>query len=1085
MRSFEISQHFNVCERRISTNGNWEQNEHISHLPLKETFHFVGVLTTEGIWVECNREALIANGLTYDEVIGKSFCETFWWSITPKTQQDLRAAIAQAAKGEIVRYNVEIYESKNSKKIIATDFRLLPVRDEKGQVIFILSEGKSFSELEEAKERRFPDESGIPSDKHIASEPANAATGTDAARPATQKKLIMVADDDAEMRDYISHLLHNEYRVYGVRNGLQAVEATKRLRPALVLADVMMPVLNGFGTLRAIRNDPSLSSIPVILLSAGTGDELRVDVLQAGADDYLVKPFTASELMTCVSYHINMDKLLPKVAKREVPLRAKMELESHQLQELLDIAPAAIGFMSGPEHRWTYVNEHLVRISGRNSPIDFVGRTVVESLPELQAQGPVEFLDMVYGTGKSHIGREMKVSLNRKATGQLEDAYFDFVYQPVRNAEGAVEGILVHAVEVTDKVSARKAIEENAERSYLANTAAQIGTWEWNPINNSMILSAEIHRLWGTYPSDPNFLETWQSRVHPEDLPRVEKLLNEAQPLEHLEFEHRYLHPELGVRWFYCKGSRLQARATMLGIVQDITARKAAEEARRDSEERFRAIVETTPDCVKLVSRDGTLLHMNSAGLSMIGAKSRDFVVGKSVYEVVAPEDHDRFREFNERIFQGEKGSLEYDIIGVGGIRRHMETHAAPLRNADGPIVHLGVTRDISERKQVQDALQRLSAIVSSSDDAIMSEDLNGTVTSWNSAAEKLFGYTAEEMIGQPFTKIMPPELWSDVTIILQTIARGETIAHFETVRMTKSGERIEVSLTISPMKDASGRVVGEAVISRDITERKKAERALHTAEKLASVGRLAATVAHEINNPLEALTNLIYLARNSSSKDEIQTLLASAEEELDRVSHLAKQTLGFYRETKGTCMIQVGSMVTALLSVFSSRMRNKRIEIHSEIDVDPEIWAVPGEIRQLLANLISNSIDAVPVGGKIRIRVSAAKEWNGNQRTGARLTVADNGSGILEEIQSQIFEPFVTTKKEVGTGLGLWVCKSIVEKHHGTIRMRSSTIDGKSWTAFSVFLPFDVKQMLSDKVAAGAETEFNISRHSGTWSST
>ncbi len=355
-----------------------------------------------------------------------------------------------------------------------------------------------------------------------------------------------------------------------------------------------------------------------------------------------------------------------------------------------------------------------------------------------------------------------------------------------------------------------------------------------------------------------------------------------------------------------------------------------------------------------------------------------------------------------------------------------------------------------------------LSAIVSSSDDAIVSKDLNGVVTSWNSAAERIFGYTAEEMVGSPIIKIIPPELQSDETKILSTIASGGRIDHFETVRVTKDGQRIEVSLTVSPVKDASGKIVGAAKIARDITQKKKAERSLHTAERLASVGRLAATVAHEINNPLEALTNLIYLARYSEDPKDGAAYLAQAEEELGRIAQLTRQTLGFYRETKETSPTRVGALVTSLLPVFSSRARNKGVELYSEVSGDSEVCAVPGEIRQLIANLISNSIDAVPGSGKIRVRVSDATDWGERERKGVRLTVADNGAGIEEEFRAQLFEPFFTTKKQVGTGLGLWVCKSIVEQHGGSIRVKSSTIVGRSWTAFSIFLPRDTQHRLS-----------------------
>ena len=356
-------------------------------------------------------------------------------------------------------------------------------------------------------------------------------------------------------------------------------------------------------------------------------------------------------------------------------------------------------------------------------------------------------------------------------------------------------------------------------------------------------------------------------------------------------------------------------------------------------------------------------------------------------------------------------------------------------------------------RKEQVDASQRLAAIVESANDAIISKDLNGIVTSWNHAAEQMFGYRAEEMIGRSITEIIPPELTADEPRILGTIVRGERIEHFETVRRAKSGARIDVSLTVSPLKDEHGRIVGAAKIARDITQRKKAERSLRLSERLASVGRLAATIAHEINNPLEAVTNLVYLAKGRAVSKEVRDLLGSTEEELARIAHLTKQCLGFYHETKEAAPTRIGPILDELILVFAARTRNKAVDIRTDVRDDPAIYAVASEIRHLIANLLSNSLDAVTGGGRIRVRVRSATERIGQGRAGVRLIVADSGSGIPSAIRSELFEPFFTTKKEVGTGLGLWLCNRIVERHNGSIRFKSSTAPGNSWTVFSVFL--------------------------------
>jgi PAS domain S-box-containing protein len=486
-----------------------------------------------------------------------------------------------------------------------------------------------------------------------------------------------------------------------------------------------------------------------------------------------------------------------------------------------------------------------------------------------------------------------------------------------------------------------------------------------------------------------------------------------------------------------------------------------------ESEKRFRAIVETTPECVKLVSADGTLLHMNSVGLGMVGADSREAVIDTCVYDLIAPEDRERYREFNERICGGERGSLEFDIVGLKGQRRHMETHAAPLRTTDGPCVQLAVTLDTTERKAADEARRRLAAIVESSDDAIVGKDLNGIVMSWNPGAERMFGYSANEMIGRSITTIIPRELHDDEQRILDTIGRGERIEHFETVRLTKSGERIDVSLTVSPVKDDAGKVIGAAKTARDITQQKKTEQALRMTERLASVGRMAATVAHEINNPLEAVTNLVYLAKGSTVRDDVRQFLTTMEEELNRISHITRQTLGFYRETVAPSAMRVGEILNPVISLLSMRLRNKGIEIRPEIRQDPQIFAVAGEVRQLIANLLNNSIDAVDSAGLIRIRIDANR-LSGDNLNGVRITIADSGRGIPPFARSKLFEPFFTTKKDVGTGLGLWVCTNIVQRHHGSIRVKSSTTPGRSWTVFSVFLPTGQEssnKILSQKV--------------------
>ena len=366
--------------------------------------------------------------------------------------------------------------------------------------------------------------------------------------------------------------------------------------------------------------------------------------------------------------------------------------------------------------------------------------------------------------------------------------------------------------------------------------------------------------------------------------------------------------------------------------------------------------------------------------------------------------------------------------------------------------------------------MQKLAAIVASSDDAIVSKDLNGIVSSWNAGAERIFGFTAEEMVGESITKIIPLEYRQDEDMILGKIRRGERVDHFETVRLNKDGRRIDVSVTVSPVKDGTGRVVGAAKIARDISERRRTEDALRRTEKLAATGQLAASIAHEINNPMQALSNLLALISYRTTLDEnTRQLVALAESELYRMSHISRQMLSFYRESAAPVPVDLHAVLEDVLELFAMRMRANGIRVERRYQDVAAIHAFPVEMRQLFGNLIGNAIEAVGERGRVVLRVR--EERTARSGRGVRVTIADNGSGIAPERRARIFEAFYTTKAERGSGLGLWVAKGIVAKHEGQMRFRSGTRAGKSGTVFSVFLPAAAAAQLTS-AAMGSETE-------------
>jgi len=265
------------------------------------------------------------------------------------------------------------------------------------------------------------------------------------------------------------------------------------------------------------------------------------------------------------------------------------------------------------------------------------------------------------------------------------------------------------------------------------------------------------------------------------------------------------------------------------------------------------------------------------------------------------------------------------------------------------------------------------------------------------------------------------------------------------------NGESIWVAVRGRRLQDQDGKARVFGVIW-DITDQKRAEQALIRSEKLASVGRMAATIAHEINNPLEAVINLIYLAKKDPTvSPQISSYLEIAEEELNRVAHIVRQTLGFYRDHSTAQSVSMSQIVGGVRELYSRRAQVKAVRVLERIQPGvPPVIGQPGELRQVFSNLVSNSIDALPESGTLHLRVRKIGE-------SVRITVADNGVGIPDDARSRLFEPFFTTKESIGTGLGLWISKHIVEKHGGRIRLKSKPGRG---TVFNVFLPAEITRM-------------------------
>jgi PAS domain S-box-containing protein len=357
------------------------------------------------------------------------------------------------------------------------------------------------------------------------------------------------------------------------------------------------------------------------------------------------------------------------------------------------------------------------------------------------------------------------------------------------------------------------------------------------------------------------------------------------------------------------------------------------------------------------------------------------------------------------------------------------------------------------ERLRYTRKSQLLAGIVESSSDAIFSKTLDGTILSWNKAAEVMYGYRSEEIAGKSVTLLQPPDRQGEMQGILLRLARGESVDSLETIAVAKGGHRLSVSLTISPILNHAGRIVGASTIARELSHSRLTVQGLGLA-----AARMAATFAHEIRNPLEASANALFLlAKSTCLDDAARQFLAIAQDELTDIRQISTATLDILREDSGCApqLVKVSGLIDNVLTLYGRKLRALGIEVDIRYETDLAVDSFHGELRQVFSNIVVNAADALEkTGGKLCIHLVESFDWANPTQRGLRATISDTGPGIPAEERKQIFEPFYTTKGKKGAGVGLWLCLDIVQKYGGKIRVRSTTRPGRSGTTFCVFLP-------------------------------
>lgn len=356
------------------------------------------------------------------------------------------------------------------------------------------------------------------------------------------------------------------------------------------------------------------------------------------------------------------------------------------------------------------------------------------------------------------------------------------------------------------------------------------------------------------------------------------------------------------------------------------------------------------------------------------------------------------------------------------------------------------------------DEARDYATILNLANDAIIVMDLQGTIGFWNRGAERLYGWTSEEATGKNCHELLKTSFPVPLREIHAAVrVQGEWRG--ELVHTNKDGRSIVVASRWTARTNATGAMIGTFEINRDLTEEKRRQEHSRNAERLATLGRLAATVAHEINNPLEVLTNIFYLLKSQPQTAPATALIEEGEAELKTIAEITNATLRYSRVAIQAAETNIRDLLESVLSMHSGQIRARRVQVEKRYRTDRKVVVRAGEIRQVFANLIGNALDALPNSGKLRVTLNDA-------HPGVCVVIADRGSGIPVDARKRIFEAFFTTKGSSGTGLGLWISRDIIQKHGGSIRVRSYTTPGRSGTVFMIRLPGLPEQTAQPSVA-------------------
>ncbi len=725
------------------------------------------------------------------------------------------------------------------------------------------------------------------------------------------------------------------------------------------------------------------------------------------------------------------------------------------LKTVLDSIPDRF-FLKDCDGKYVAINSAGALAAGK-TPEEFIGKDDMEVFPPEVAAVHQARDRAVLNSGEPAVYEDETVFHN-------EVRYLQTVKNVCRSADGRLLGVVGVTRDITDRKRNEMELQlsENRYRSLVRASSSLVWTadvdgrpkgdlTEWRELTGLSIRAVTERGGIGS--------------IHPDDMERsVASWKENIAKGEPFEIEHRIRHRDGEYR--VMRGRAVPVRDASGSIVEwvgmetDVTEQRTSEQALRESELRFRRLFESDLMGIGNPTASGLITNANDELLRITGYSREDLDAGLVRWDTMTPPEYREIDQFHiaEAVERGSCTPYEKEYIRKDGSRVPILCGYAVLGGDRDAFI--GFIQDLTVQKQAEAALrereQRFSALAESLPQLIWVTSMDGETIYRNGGCRDYLGAALEHAAGTNWLSVVHPddiketgERWD------KSMSSGDAFLSEFRLRRHDGEFRYFVGRAVA-VRAASGSIERWVTICTDVHEQKLTEQASRTSEKLAVASRLSASLAHAINNPLASVTNALYLTQfDKSLSDESRRLLQVAEQELARVALVTKQALQFHKQTTAASRIDLGRVMNSALSVFGERFRSCRITVEREYRAQQEFYCYGDGLRQVFAHLISNSFDALSGGGRLRIRISESRSWDGTGMRGIRVTVADTGAGIPEDLRRHLFEAFTSTKDPAGAGLGLWVAQGIVQKHQGHIAVRSSTNAKHHGTVVMVFLPF------------------------------